>query len=579
MSTQGNPEMGPMAPGTVMVDSYGNYTSVGPMMCGDAYINSGYGCVAPGYSEVTMTPGVSGGESDKIVSKTVPSDKCGRAGLFNTSALRPSDLRPSDLSGGRSYLSDKVVGCDKISATVEDKSKLEDSGKESVGQAEEGGKEGKAKEDEEDNDSEGMDVGSDGDSGCPSECADLSPVSGPDSFSSSELVHSDGGETASVTEQSAAESSKPKGKRRYYMYGNHKLVKPIKEIPLRFQILLAETSAAKARCEGQPIYMQHHPQPQPMYDIVYYHANDDSQVTLNANASCFVPNPDGGGVDASANPYLPECYPAYCPVSGYPGAGATNTPSNSHAMPPAHVFVPPLPPASIPPHSPGSQNCQTIIVYSSQTTNPPSQPPATQHVHTISMPPPFPPPSSLPPPPIDMSSNNSPPVSNQAGRPIQVNHGQTKTTSTYVEQHIKTYNQPQPPNKSLPIPLNIPPPNIHPSSSNHSAPPVSMSPSLTYTMAPNYSSPTYMTMQPKVGFPPQGSPVQPLPSTPTSQPPAPSYPVPPGNQYMYVYTSPPAGQPATQPHVVYMVSPSYPSSQSFQQQGVLVPPTCPVPVQ
>lgn len=53
--------------------------------------------------------------------------------------------------------------------------------------------------------------------------------------------------------------SKSKSRRKYYMYGNLKLVKPIKDIPKRFMNLLAATSAERARCEGEPIILANHP--------------------------------------------------------------------------------------------------------------------------------------------------------------------------------------------------------------------------------------------------------------------------------------------------------------------------------
>ncbi|XP_069129404.1 deubiquitinase otu-like isoform X3 [Argopecten irradians] len=46
-----------------------------------------------------------------------------------------------------------------------------------------------------------------------------------------------------------------KHRRKYYMYGDLKLVKPIKDIPKRFLNLLAATSAERARCEGEPIIL------------------------------------------------------------------------------------------------------------------------------------------------------------------------------------------------------------------------------------------------------------------------------------------------------------------------------------
>ncbi|XP_070197548.1 uncharacterized protein [Littorina saxatilis] len=75
-----------------------------------------------------------------------------------------------------------------------------------------------------------------------------------------------------------------KGKRKYYMYGPHKLIKPIKDIPPRFQMMLAENSAAKARCEGQPIYMQ-----LSAADLMAIEQGMDPNTGLNADAQCFYP--------------------------------------------------------------------------------------------------------------------------------------------------------------------------------------------------------------------------------------------------------------------------------------------------
>lgn len=50
-------------------------------------------------------------------------------------------------------------------------------------------------------------------------------------------------------------------RRKYYMYGDLKLVKPIKDIPKRFLNMLAATSAERARCEGEPIVLASPPVP------------------------------------------------------------------------------------------------------------------------------------------------------------------------------------------------------------------------------------------------------------------------------------------------------------------------------
>ncbi|KAK0042716.1 formin-like protein 3 [Biomphalaria pfeifferi] len=434
--------------------------------------------------------------------------------------------------------------------------------------------------------SEGMDVGSDGDSGCPSECADLSPVSGPDLFSSSELTHPDSVE--SVAEQTATE--KPRGKRRYYMYGNHKLVKPIKEIPLRFQILLAETSAAKARCEGQPIYMQ--PLSSGQQDLVYYQTNDSSQTQLNANASCFIPNQDGGGLDSTTQTaYLPECFTG---VSSSFSSPCTNPSNFTHTVQHTPMFLSPLPPSSA---STSTQNCSTIIVYSSHSTSA-SSPPNPPPIRTITVPPPpFPPPSNMPPPPLEhpvcLTSST-----NQNIRLIPSNQNPVKS-----EQQFKPPNFPAPPTKSLGM-LSIPPPNVQNpcNTSPHSMTPSSIAPSqmASNSIAPSpmtscnmaassgivssYTNPTYISVQPSATVHPISGPVmqsQPPPYSsmggPILQAPPSNYsPMVSSNQYMYIYPSPPTGQPASPHHLVYMVNPPAPT---YQQQGVLVPLNCPVPVQ
>ena len=78
-------------------------------------------------------------------------------------------------------------------------------------------------------------------------------------------------------------TTKPRTKRKYYMYGNHKLIKPIKDIPPRFLALLAENSAARARCEGEPIII-------PFLPPRYNRYNRNNAVTgFNPDAKCFVP--------------------------------------------------------------------------------------------------------------------------------------------------------------------------------------------------------------------------------------------------------------------------------------------------
>ena len=475
--------------------------------------------------------------------------------------------------------------------------------------------------DEDDNASDdcGMDVGSDRDSGCSSEYTNNSPTA--DDNTSTTLIGPTYPETQELSpdavsgdvenEQDTAEaglegSTKPRGKRRYYMYGSHKLVKPIKEIPLRFQILLAETSAAKARCEGQPIYMQHQQPPQQMYDVVYYQlpeaaaAGSQSQQQqpqaqqLNANANCFVPGQPGTPQDSSQMVGAPyECYSLCYPASN-------TVPSNMHGFPPNPVqpvqptplFVPPLqqgpPPPSVAASQSGSvpansQNCQTIIVYSSQAsqanvTPSAANPASQQHIRPVTMPPPpFPPPTTLPPPLTDPMSTNSTPCLSPQVNPVVVslptnpNHSKPHASSTYAKPQVV---------------LSVPPPGHPPhSSSNKSSAPVTQISAPPPNPCMLSTNPTFLQHAPQHIALPSSSQHQPISGVQTTSPSLPQHlsPTPyPGSStspYMYVYPSPPAGQQGAPPQVMYMVSPAYPANPAGYQQPVLVPSSCPVPVQ
>ncbi|RUS74358.1 hypothetical protein EGW08_017881 [Elysia chlorotica] len=467
--------------------------------------------------------------------------------------------------------------------------------------------------DDDDNASDdcGMDVGSDRDSGCSSEYTNSSPTADDNSvttiigptYPDAQELSSDAvsGEVDhdhdSTTDTVADGSTKPRGKRRYYMYGSHKLVKPIKEIPLRFQILLAETSAAKARCEGQPIYMQHQA-PQQMYDVVYYQlpeaATPEQQTQaqqLNANANCFIPGQPGTPQDSSqmmGNPY--ECY-SLC----YP-AGNT-VPTNMHGYPPNPVqptplYIPPMqqnPPPSVPAPQSGSgpmnsQNCQTIIVYSSQAsqanvTPSPANPASPQHIRPISMPPPpFPPPTSLPPPPTDPMSTNSTPCLSPHVNPVVVS---LPTNPNHSKPHASsTYTKPQ-------VVLSVPPPGHPPSHSSHnkSAAPVTQISAPPPNPCMLSTNPAYLQHVPQHIALTSSSQHQSISGVQTTSPSVPqhlspaSYPGSATSPYMYVYPSPPAGQQGVPTQVMYMVSPAYPANPTGYQQPVLVPSNCPVPVQ
>ena len=465
----------------------------------------------------------------------------------------------------------------------------------------------------------GMDVGSDRDSGCSSEYANSSPtaasaddnpgttVIGPTYPDNQDFSSTSGSGDADhdqdSTDAGLEGSAKPRGKRRYYMYGTHKLVKPIKEIPLRFQILLAETSAAKARCEGQPIYMQHQQPPQQMYDVVYYQLPETAgtqpqqqqpQAQLNANANCFVPGQPGSPQDGSQMVGAPyECYGVCYPASN-------TVPANMHGFSPNSVqptplFVPPMqqgppPPAGASPQSgstpASSQNCQTIIVYSSQASQvnvahslvtPASQ----QHIRPVNMPPPpFPPPTTLPPPMADPMSTNSTPCLSPTVNPVVVslptNPNQSKSHSA-----SNTYTKPQ-------VVLSVPPPGhppTHNNANNKPSVPVTQisAPPPNPCMLP--TNPAFLQHAPQHIALPSSSQHQPISGVQTPSPslsqhlsPAP-YPGSSASPYMYVYPSPPAGQQAAPPQVMYMVSPAYPANPAGYQQPVLVPSSCPVPVQ
>lgn len=73
-------------------------------------------------------------------------------------------------------------------------------------------------------------------------------------------------------------------KKKFYWYGNHKLVKPIKDIPPRFQLMLAETNAEKARCEGRPIFLQQDSNPNTSSEAARM------STPFNPEAKCFVPH-------------------------------------------------------------------------------------------------------------------------------------------------------------------------------------------------------------------------------------------------------------------------------------------------
>ncbi|KAL8566730.1 hypothetical protein ACOMHN_050378 [Nucella lapillus] len=170
--------------------------------------------------------------------------------------------------------------------------------------------------------------------------------------------------TPSVEDEEASgqevKTVKGKGKRKYYMYGQHKLIKPIKDIPPRFLQLLNTMKAAKERCQGQPVYMLAPP-------AEYTHPGQDQGGCLNAEAQCFYPRQQYN----------------VC-VAGGPGSltfGNAEAPTR-HPPPPT---VPP--PPSLPNY--GTQLPPSTMLISSGGQG-------SGVVQTA----PLPPPTSLPPPPL-----------------------------------------------------------------------------------------------------------------------------------------------------------------------------------
>ena len=111
-------------------------------------------------------------------------------------------------------------------------------------------------------------------------------------------------ETVSSSSDQGGGYSKPRTKKKYYMYGSLKLVKPIKDIPPRFLSLLSDSSAERARCEGEPIIIPFlPPKKYHNYNNNYNNSNTNSDKTgtqstasssttpthFNPEAKCFVP--------------------------------------------------------------------------------------------------------------------------------------------------------------------------------------------------------------------------------------------------------------------------------------------------
>lgn len=94
--------------------------------------------------------------------------------------------------------------------------------------------------------------------------------------------------------------NKPKTKKKYYMYGNLKLVKPIKDIPPKFLSKLSSLSSEKSRCEGEPIIIPClPPKPYRKYNKPPNSVQNEAITTksgsvphtqgFNPEAKCFIP--------------------------------------------------------------------------------------------------------------------------------------------------------------------------------------------------------------------------------------------------------------------------------------------------
>lgn len=101
----------------------------------------------------------------------------------------------------------------------------------------------------------------------------------------------EGSITVETQEQGGAKQYKPR--RKYYMYGNLRLVKPIKDVPKRFMDLLKSMNAEKARVEGEPIILAFPPQ--------HLKAATVSNCQFNPNAPTFVPGSHGDRMTPHSN--------------------------------------------------------------------------------------------------------------------------------------------------------------------------------------------------------------------------------------------------------------------------------------
>lgn len=125
--------------------------------------------------------------------------------------------------------------------------------------------------------------------------------------------------------------AKPKSKRKYYMYGNLKLVKPIKDIPPKFLSMLNSLSAEKSRCEGEPIIIPFlPPKPYRKYNKAQTGIETNNTAAsstghgFNPDAKCFIP-----GDSVMHDPSIIACSNQNAPVQYVYGMYPSSKPDGS----------------------------------------------------------------------------------------------------------------------------------------------------------------------------------------------------------------------------------------------------------
>jgi len=157
-------------------------------------------------------------------------------------------------------------------------------------------------------------------------------------------------------------------RRKYFMYKNLKLIKPIKEIPTKYLDLLKYLSLEKSRCEGEPIILAPTHMPQSMGGGVVPNCIPSTQcnscqVNLNPTAQTFIPGkPPSGMVPTSSSSI------------GGTGSSSSSINNNHKSMPPplspvhnacssSHIHLPNMPKpyvSPLPPHNISFSHYNTI---------------------------------------------------------------------------------------------------------------------------------------------------------------------------------------------------------------------------